>query len=83
MPEEHELVYVGTAQSGAEIWQCPRCEHRMLTRWSPSFKAEVVAEGDPRVTHSGSMGAAANAPLTPGEQTWLSDLGIAWDPSAP
>ena len=51
MPDQHELVYIGTARSGAGIWQCPRCDHRMLTRWQPTFQAEVLREGDPGVAY--------------------------------
>lgn len=91
MPEQHELVYIGTARSGADVWQCPRCPHRMLTRWRPSFQAEVLDEGDPGVAHTGNLGApmAARqplrgpaAPLTAGERTWLDRLGIDWNTSA-
>jgi hypothetical protein len=92
VPEQHELVYVGTARSGADIWQCPRCEHRMLTSWRPTFKAEVLQEGDPGVAHSGSLGAAAAgrhalrgpaALLSEGERSWLDDAGIDWDVEGP
>ena len=87
MPDQHELVYIGTARSGAGIWQCPRCEHRMLTRWQPTFQAEVLREGDPGVAHSGSLDAAAGwhtlrgpaAVLTAGERGWLDNAGIDWD----
>ncbi|MBO0801714.1 MAG: hypothetical protein J2P25_01365 [Nocardiopsaceae bacterium] len=88
MPEQHELEYIGTARSGADIWQCPHCEHRMLTRWWPSFQAEVLSEGDRGVAHSGNLGApmagrqalrGPAAPLTAGERNWLDSLGIDWD----
>lgn len=88
MPQQHELVHIGTARSGADIWQCPHCAHRMLTRWWPSFQAEVLSEGDPGVAHSGSLGAAMagrqalrgpGARLTAGERNWLDDIGIDWD----
>jgi hypothetical protein len=69
------------------VWQCPHCPHRMLTRWWPSFQAELLEEGDPGVSHSGSLSAMAGrqalrgpaAPLTDGERNWLDDVGIAWD----
>lgn len=92
MPEQHELAYIGTTRSGAEVWQCPRCAHRMLTTWWPSFKAEVLDEGDAGVAHTGSLGAAMAgrqalrgpaAPLTPGERTWLDHVGIDWDGDGP
>jgi len=60
----------------------------MLTRQWPSFAAEVLAEGDPGVAHSGRFGAAMAgrqplrgpaAGLTPGERTWLGRNGIDWD----
>lgn len=86
--EQHELEYAGAARNGAEVWQCPRCGHRIVTRWWPSFQAEVLAEGDPRAVHTGSPGAAMAsrsalrgpaAPLTTAERSWLSDNGIAWE----
>ena len=91
MPEQHELVYVGTARSGAHIWQCPRCEHRMLTSWQPAFRAEVLREGDPGVAHSGSLAAVSGrqalrgpaAVLTEGERAWLDNAGIDWDADGP
>lgn len=88
MPEQHELAYIGTTRSGAEIWQCPRCEARMLTRRWPSVTAEVIAEGEPGVAHTGRMAdaMAAREPLrgpaaqlTPAERSWLDDNGIDWD----
>lgn len=88
MPEQHELVYLGSTRTGADIWQCPRCEARMLTRQWPSFAAEVLAEGEPGVAHSGRFGAAAGgrqalrgpaARLTPAERSWLDRNGIDWD----
>ena len=60
----------------------------MLTRWWPSFQAELLEEGDPGVSHSGSLGAATAgrhalrgpaAPLTDGERDWLDNVGIDWD----
>ena len=90
MPEQHELVYMGTARSGADIWQCPRCDHRMLTRWQPVFKAEVLHEGDPGVAHSGNLAAVRRhalrgpaAALTEGERAWLDNVGIDWDADGP
>ena len=86
MPEQHELIYIATTRSGAAIWQCPRCEHRMLTRSQPTFEAELLREGDPGVAHSGNLGAVKTqvlrgpaAVLTEGEQAWLDNAGIDWD----
>jgi hypothetical protein len=90
-PEQHELEYAGAARSGDDIWQCPRCGHRMLTRWTPYFQAEVLAEGDPPVPHVGHLGAAMAghrvlrgpaASLTTGERSWLENNGIDWDGDA-
>lgn len=92
MPEQHELVYIGAARAGAEVWQCPRCAHRMLIRWRPAFQVEVLSEGDAGVPHSGSLGAAMAgrqalrgpaATLTAGERTWLDHIGIDWDGDDP
>lgn len=92
MPQQHELAYIGTTRSGAEIWQCPRCPHRMLTRRQPSFSAELITEGDPGVAHVGNLGdaMAAGQPLrgpaarlTSGERSWLDHNGIDWDGTRP
>ena len=86
--EQHELEFAGSAGNGAEVWLCPKCGHRMVTRWWPSFQAEVLTEGDPRAVHTGSMGAAMGgrtamrgpaAALTKAERAWLTDNGIDWD----
>lgn len=88
MSQQHELVYIGSTRTGAEVWQCPRCEARLLTRQWPSFAAEVLAEGDPGVAHSGRFGAVMAgrqpvrgpaAQLTPAERNWLDRNGIDWD----
>lgn len=87
MPQQHEVVYVGSEGSGAEIWHCQECGHRLLTRREPHFEFEVLAEGDPRVVHTGSMGAVHGghtlrgpaAALTRDERSWLDDNGIDWN----
>lgn len=88
MPERHQLIYLGSTRSGAAVWQCPRCQARMLTRQWPPFAAEVLVEGDPGVAHSGRFGEAMAgrrplpgpaSRLTPAERSWLDHNGIDWD----
>jgi hypothetical protein len=63
----------------------------MLTRWTPYFQAEVLAEGSPPVPHVGHLAAAMSghrvlrgpaASLTTGERSWLENNGIDWDGNA-
>lgn len=87
MPQQHEVVYVGSERSGAEIWHCRECGHRLLTRWQPRFEVQVLAEGDPQAVHTGNMGAAPAghvlrgpaAALTRAERAWLHGNGIDWN----
>lgn len=89
MPQ-HELVYAETVKSGAGVWRCRECGHRLLIRWQPRFEFEVVAEGDPRAVHTGNLGAAPSghtlrgpaAVLTSDERSWLDGNGIDWNERA-
>lgn len=83
------MVLTGLTESGAEEWQCPLCQRRMLLRWRPHFEALVLEHGDSNAMHTGSKGGArlrtdgaAPAP-SPGpsasEKQWLRSNGIDWD----
>lgn len=88
MPERHEMVLLGLAESGTgEEWFCPRCERRIVLSWPPRrFETAVLAEGDPRATHSGAVGgpaangeAGGHGGVSEADLRWLRDHGIDWD----
>lgn len=87
MPPQHKVIYAGSAKSGGDVWHCPECGHRLLTRWRPHFECEVLTEGDSRAVHAGNLCAAPSgqalrgpaASLDDTERSWLRDNGIDWD----
>jgi hypothetical protein len=89
MPERHEMILSGRAESGAEEWYCPACERRILLRWPPDFEKLVLEHGDDAAIHVGGKGglrvrdatvasATAESACDPDVQ-WLRDNGIDWD----
>lgn len=89
MPERHEMILTGSAESGAEEWACPSCGRRMLLRWPPDYEKLVLEHGDDTAVHVGGKGglrmgqvAVAPAPtadVPTAERQWLHDIGIDWD----
>ncbi|MGE5292344.1 MAG: hypothetical protein ACM3ML_35190 [Micromonosporaceae bacterium] len=89
MPEKHEMILNGCAESGAEEWVCPDCGRRVLLRWPPDFERLVLEHGDDTAVHVGGKGGVRMggvevtlAPATdlPSEaRQWLRDNGIDWD----
>ena len=89
MPEKHEMILTGSAESGAEEWACPSCGRRMLLRWPPDYEKLVLEHGDDTAVHVGGKGGlrmgqavVAPAPTTDvptAERQWLHDIGIDWD----
>jgi hypothetical protein len=86
--ERHEMVLIGSVESGAEEWACPACGRRMLLRWPPNYERLVVDHGDARVVHIGGKGGVrvsgievSQAPATnvrDDDLQWLRDSGIDW-----
>jgi hypothetical protein len=89
MPERHEMILSGRAQSGAEEWYCPVCGRRMLLRWPPDYEKLVLDHGDDAAVHVGGKGGlrVVGAAVTPeplqvtdsADVQWLRDHGIGWD----
>jgi hypothetical protein len=89
VPARHEMILVGSAESGAEEWACPACGRRMMLRWPPDYQKLVLEYGDDTAIHVGGkgglqVGQAVVTPATAGdvpsdEQQWLRDNGIDWD----
>jgi hypothetical protein len=50
------MILIGYADSGAEEWLCPRCNRRMLMRWSPEFDTLLLDHGDDTAVHFGGNG---------------------------
>ncbi|WP_157432946.1 hypothetical protein [Actinomadura rifamycini] len=51
MQRTHRLRMVRVAESGFEEWACPVCGRRMLLRWPPDCRKEVVDRGDEGACH--------------------------------
>ncbi len=89
MSEKHEMVLIGSVESGAEEWVCPTCGRRMLLRWPPDYERLVLDHGDSTAIHVGGKGGVqvsdvvvTHAPasdLPSDERTWLREQGIDWD----
>jgi len=56
VPARHEMILVGSTESGAEEWACPSCSRRMLLRWPPNYEKLVLEHGDENVIHVGGKG---------------------------
>lgn len=89
VPDRHEMILTGSAESGAEEWACPTCGRRMLLRWPPHYEKLVLEHGDDNAVHFGGKGGlrVGRAEITPAsasdvpgdERQWLRDNGIDWD----
>jgi hypothetical protein len=89
MPERHEMILGGRAQTGAEEWYCPACGRRMLLRWPPDYEKIVLEHGDDSAVHVGGKGGlrVGGATIIPEplpdmdgtDVRWLRDHGIDWD----
>jgi hypothetical protein len=86
--EQHEMIFSGRAESGAEEWSCPSCGRRELLRWPPNHERVVLEEGDVTAMHFGAKGGvwvssittrhALAGDITPDERQWLRSNGIDW-----
>jgi hypothetical protein len=86
---KHEMVLVGSVESGAEEWACPTCGRRMLLRWPPHYEKLVLDHGDSTAVHVGGKGGVqvSDVVVTPApasdvpvaERQWLRENGIDWD----
>jgi len=86
---KHEMVLIGSVESGAEEWACPTCGRRMLLRWPPHYEKLVLDHGDSTAVHVGGKGGvqvndvvvtpapASDVPVA--ERQWLRENGIDWD----
>jgi hypothetical protein len=89
MSAHHEMLLVGSTESGAEEWLCPHCGRRMLLRWRPTYEKLVITPGDEWVLHAGGKGAARMGQVRvesvgiveDGEAMlrWLTENGVRWD----
>lgn len=89
MPDRHNMILNGSAESGAEEWVCPTCGRQMLLRWPPDYQKLVLVPGDEDAIHVGGKGGlqVGGAVVTPApagdvpsaERQWLRDNGIDWD----
>jgi len=89
MQPTHEMVLMGSRESGADEWMCPICGRRILVRWTPMYVKVVLVLGDESVTHVGGKGGVqvsvmdvspGTAIEVPGrEREWLLQNGIDWD----
>jgi hypothetical protein len=87
--DKHEMVLVGSVESGAEEWACPTCGRRLLLRWPPHYEKLVLDHGDDAAVHVGGKGGArvTGVAVTPArasdvpvaERQWLRENGIDWD----
>jgi hypothetical protein len=89
MPERHEMILSGRAQTGAEEWYCPACGRRLLLRLPPDYEKVVLEHGDDSAVHIGGTGGlrVSSATVTPeplpdmdsADVQWLRGHGIDWD----
>ena len=56
MPDRHQMILSGCAESGAEEWVCPSCGRRVLLRWPPDYQKLVLERGDVTAIHVGGKG---------------------------
>jgi hypothetical protein len=86
VPRQHELSYQGPERSGAEIWHCWECGHRLRLPRQSRFEWEIVAAGDQKAVHTADFAAVPSgytlrgpaAVLTSDERSWLDESGIDW-----
>ncbi|MFI0487587.1 hypothetical protein [Actinomadura sp. 9N215] len=69
MYRTHEMRLVRIEESGLEEWACPTCGRRMLLRWPPHYRKQVVEPGDERACHVGSSADTTDPaePIEPAE----------------
>ncbi|MFD0905576.1 hypothetical protein [Actinomadura sediminis] len=79
MQKTHRLRMVRVAESGLEEWACPVCGRRMLLRWPPDCRKEVVDRGDEEACHvaDGDPKAADGPADGPAERTGRPRGGVA------
>jgi hypothetical protein len=93
VPARHEMILIGSGESGAEEWVCPTCGRRMLLRWPPHYEKLILEHGEEAAIHVGGKGGlrvgqvAVTAPpvsQTPAgevpeaDRQWLQANGIDW-----
>ena len=87
MPEQHQMVPIGTTAADAQEWHCPQCGRAVLIRYPPRFEAFVIEEGDPSVPHHAVTGGAQKGRInedarlsrvTAEEERWLNRIGVDW-----
>lgn len=63
MYRTHEMRLVRAEDSGLEEWACPACGRRILLRWPPDYRKDVVEPGDRQACHI--AGSTARPPERP------------------
>ncbi|MFV2172997.1 hypothetical protein ACFHW2_23345 [Actinomadura sp. LOL_016] len=74
MQRTHRLRMVRVEDSGVEEWACPVCGRRMLVRWPPDCRKEVVDRGDEEACHVADGEPAA--PQGPAARRRLRETGV-------
>ncbi|QFG19843.1 hypothetical protein [Actinomadura sp. WMMB 499] len=81
MQRTHRLRMVRVVDSGLEEWACPVCGRRMLVRWPPDCRKEVVDLGDEEAAHVADR--AQDAPEGPAARRRLRETGVRLAAAAP
>lgn len=54
--EQHTMHLQKTYPTGAEEWDCPICNRRILMQWYPSHKRIILEAGNQYTVHNGQKG---------------------------